>query len=216
VTEQVIDVVQEAAIAEMTADVVTHCQTIAVIRDDTEYEIAGEALKLTKSLLAQVDDALGGIIKAAHAAHKAATTKRAELKAPIEAAEKHVRKLMGVYATRKADEERRARIEAERVLTAEQERVATEAEAAGGDVFAVAEAVDSVAAVPVAATGAPKVKNVSMRRVPDSPKIAAYVEEHHDQDPISGVRVWCDWRWEVVNTKLLPDSYTKLIPAVRG
>ena len=100
------------------------------IANDQDYEHAAAFLRRCKTARERVEQVHGPVVKAAHAAHKAATAARNMVEAPIAEAETIVKGTISAYvvareAERRREEERRRR-EAEEA--AARERAAREAE----------------------------------------------------------------------------------------
>jgi hypothetical protein len=158
-----------------------------VVIDAPSYAAAGGFLKDIKAYRAQVAEVCEPVVKAAHAAHKAAVAQRERLDGPADEAERIVKATM--LAWKRAEDARvtearraaefEARRKAEDALLAE----AAEAEAAGQ--HAKAEAIVSAPVV---------VRPVAVST--DVPKVA-------------GVSVRTTWAYEIVDPTLLPREFLK-------
>jgi hypothetical protein len=87
-----------------------------------DYIKGGEFWKSIKALRKKVDDTFSPIISAAHAAHKTAVAKKKEVDAPLEEAERRVKRLMADYDA----EQERIRREAQRRLEEQARKQAEE------------------------------------------------------------------------------------------
>lgn len=93
-----------------------------VIDSDDAYADAGEILKRCGAAIDYVNEKCEGVVRATHAAHKAATAQRAELVEIPTAAKHTIQRKMGDYWT----EREAARLKAEREAALEQQRIADE------------------------------------------------------------------------------------------
>lgn len=138
------------------------------ITSSAEYERAGRHLTTIKALLGKIRETFDPIVRAAHEAHRIATSKRAEHADPLLEAERTIKGKMGSYL---ADEERKRRAEEARLaaIAREQEEqarleeaVALEAAGEGEAALAVLEEPALPPPPPVAAQP-PRASGVSAR-----------------------------------------------------
>ena len=140
-----------------------------VVENDVAYESAGDFLRDVKAMQKEIRDAFEAPVKKAHEAHKAMTGLRAKLLAPIDEAERLVkRKMAGFVEARQRAAQEEARRQAEAARKAEEDRrraEATELEAQGrlAEAEKVLEAPVHVAA-PVVRAESPKAEGTSARR----------------------------------------------------
>lgn len=159
-----------------------------LIADDASYSSAGGFLTKLKTMKERVHTIFDPIVKAAYAAHKAATGRRSELLAPIEEADKIVRSELGRY---KAEKDRLAAEAAKALALGDGENE-----------------LDAAMALAVA-DGAPKVAGLSYRKVwrfevtdenavpraylvPNEEKIWKAIHALGGEAGIPGVRVWSE------------------------
>jgi hypothetical protein len=182
--------------------------TAMIVATDEDAEHASAALKDIKAIQAEIDATFDPVIKAAHAAHKAATSAKKKHCEPLDTAERLIKNKLGTYVLecrRKAEESARvaeeaARREAEQKRQAEAERIAADAAtraATANEEDAILIAAEA-AASHYALAAAPLV-------VLPPPPVAAPVKT-------AGVSVRTDYDFRIVNAALLPREY--LIPDV--
>lgn len=184
------------------------------VADNEDYERAAEFLRSCKQMEVRVKDFMGPLVKKAHEAHKALTSRLNELTKPITEAARIVGRTMGDY---QAECERQRRLEAEMVRAQQQAAADAAAEelavslATHGDVES-AEAVIAhkpVIETPVIDSFAPKVAGTAVRTnwsfeitdaaavpreycIPDEKTIGALVRARKGQVSIPGVRVFSE------------------------
>jgi hypothetical protein len=161
------------------------------LEGDDDYQAAGEDLKTCKALAKEINEFMGPIVTAAHAAHKAAKGRQNETLAPIEKAQAVIGRVMGAYQVELA---------AARKIAEAQERARLEQEAAAAkdqyvDSLIEHDKLDEAEAV----TNAPP-----MRQEPKLPK---------DKPKVAGTTVRTNWLFEIVNASAIPREY--LIPDER-
>jgi hypothetical protein len=100
---------------ENSRDLVLRGAQDLVVRTDDDYRQAGEILRAVRAQNRAIEERLNPIIAAANKAHKAATSLRSELTAPIVRAETAVKVSMAAFVDRRAEEERERRRQAEEV-----------------------------------------------------------------------------------------------------
>ena len=162
VTPQEMELASEVSEVELRAEAV-------VIRNDQDFEAAGQFGVLLKQKAGEVTDFFKPLKDAAYKAHKAVCDREKEMLTPLKNAERILKKTMGDYtqeqekkrreaeeaARRAAEEESRRKLEEAAQLDASGQSEA--AEEALGDAEVMAEA----ARMAVAVGGAPKAKGVS-------------------------------------------------------
>lgn len=155
------DVANDRAVA---AAVVSEASGI-VVTDQASFDAAGTFVRRCASTSRGIETKLAPAIDAAHKAHKAMTSLRADLTAPFAAARRIVEPRMIAWQ----DAERRRR-EAESAIIAEQARRAAEAEqlaaaaeVAEFDTDAADAILDAPIVAPVVVAEAPKTEGVSIR-----------------------------------------------------
>jgi hypothetical protein len=207
-------------LATSQGDLMVSLQSFEIVASDSDCEAAIALVRDAKAWSAKVTDFFEPLAKAAHAAHKAITTRRADTIKAVDAEATRVQRLADAYLTEK---QRQARINAAEEQAAERKRIedarlaeASRLEAAGHS--DVADAVIAEAAVEVANVAAETVSakvvtaaidNVSGSEVwtyeitdpaiiprqflvPDEKAIAAYVKANKGRAVIAGVRVFSE------------------------
>ncbi len=127
-TPTALALVQVSELEELRDPVVGKASEL-VISDQPTYEEAGAFLtEVIKPTLKKIAESCGPVVKAAHAAHKAATTQKNELEAPLKEAERLVKTKIGDYEDEQerlaAEEARRLREEEARLERERQQREA--------------------------------------------------------------------------------------------
>ena len=124
------------------------------IRDQPTYDVAVDFLKGVKALRKEAEDHHRPVIDAAHKAHKAAVEALKRIDAPLEQAERAVKKTMGDWAAEqerlRREEEERLRIEAMRQAEAEAEKQIEQAEAEGASEAEVLAMIEQAVIAPLA------------------------------------------------------------------
>jgi colicin import membrane protein len=139
-----------------------------VIDSGEAYTLAGTLLTGIKGLRAKIAESCDPVVKAAHAAHKAAVAQKTTLEAPLVEAEGIIKPRIGSYlqAEERKRREEEARLQAAAQKAAEDSALA-EAEAMEklGDKAGAAAMIEApvIAPVVVLAKSVPKVSGVSMR-----------------------------------------------------
>ena len=142
-----------------------------IVNDNPTFEQAGEMLRDIKTVLGEIADTCDPVVKAANAAHKAATQQRNTLQGPLKTAETTIKRAMGDYL---AKQERERREEEGRQVAearkAEEEARLAQAEAleAAGDSEAAERTLDAPVTPPPPpprpAMAAPKVAGIAARK----------------------------------------------------
>lgn len=161
-----LQIIPTAEIEAQTAIWPLRAAELEVVDYDSEQE-AARLLQDIKALMAEIDAKCDPVVKAAHAAHKAAVAQKKDLQKDLVAADAQIRRKMGTY---RLECEKRAREEAaRREAEARKAREAAEKEAAelakAGE-QELAEAVREeaeVAAVPARVEEPPKVEGAGYR-----------------------------------------------------
>lgn len=119
-----------------------------IVTSQAQADDAGGFLQSLKAMRKKVSDLCDPVVKAAHAAHKAATQLRSSLDEPLDAAEKEVKRKVADYFTlqeqQRREEERRRAAE-----LAEEARLRSEQDAMFMDVLDQPEAAESIRAEPL-------------------------------------------------------------------
>jgi hypothetical protein len=97
------------------------------IVDDTTFEAGAGLLRELVAIRKAIDDLFDPVVRAAYAAHKAATSQRGVVRDPVDEAEKRIRLELGKYA----ESQQRAREEAARIALEAEEQVLALGEGAG-------------------------------------------------------------------------------------
>lgn len=169
---EILDPEQAKRVVEADAmDLAERAKSIQIATDD-EYEFAAEFLNGAKATASKVKAVFDPIVAQAHAAHKAATAARSQMLAPIEEAERTVKRAMASFVDKRESERREAeRVAAEEARNrAEEERLAravaleAEGKAAEAEIKLAAPPAPVVVA-PVLAPPPPKVSGVSTKKV---------------------------------------------------
>lgn len=185
---------QEDEVTKEVATVEDQAKALIVV-DPASYIAAGELWKAIKALRAKVADTFDDLIKAAHLAHKKAVEKKKMHDAPLDAAERMVKRAMSDYDAeqeriRKAEQDRLAAIarkaEEERLL-AEAAAAEAEARANGATKEEAAQVADAVIAEPI------YVPPIVIPKA--TPKLSG--------GPVFQKR----WTFEIVNEALIPRQY---------
>lgn len=159
---------------------------ILTINSPVDYEGAAEFTKQVKSLSKRIKDYWAPLKKSARASWQSLVDREKELLTPLDQAEAEVKKKMAAYQKKIQEEERAARLLAEKLKREEAERLLAEAEKAADEgremeseiLFAQAEIIEtSQTAVQVQA---PKATGVSTRtlyraRIVDESKVPVEV-----------------------------------------
>lgn len=155
------------------------------INDQPTYDRAVDFLKGVKALRNEAETHHRPVIDAAHKAHKAAVEALKRIDAPLEQAERAVKKTMGDWAAEqerlRREEEERLRLEAIRQAEAEAEKQIEQAEAEGASKAEVLAMIEQVAMVPA----------------PPPPTVAPTYK------PAAGVAVRKTWVAEVTSIRTL-------------
>jgi len=110
---------KKSSVEESASALPTLAEAFSIIETDEQYQHAATFLReRCKAVLDQVNETFDPIIRKQHLAHKEAIAQKRKVAAPIQTAEKLIKKAMAAYR-RKKDEERR-RIEAEQKRAAQE------------------------------------------------------------------------------------------------
>lgn len=155
------------------------------IKDDRSYKEAAEFYLVIKGFRKQVEEAFGGIVTKAHAAWKAATALRSRADDPLDEAEKIIKSSMGVWD---AEQKRKRRLEEDRIrmeqtAKAEEERKKQAVFAAKQGDIEKSQAIMEAPPAPVAPVVLPT------------------------PEKIKGVQFRENWKFRIVNAKLIPQDY---------
>jgi ribosomal protein S17E len=162
------------------------------VTDQPTLDTANEFLKNVKAIAAKVADSFDPQISQAHALHKSLIDEKKKFTAPLEEAEKIVKRSIAGYLyeedrKRREVEAERARIEAEARAEAEKKMKAVEkAEAKGDTAKAESIAQDAVNVMTAKIDAAPV--------IPDAPQAA-------------GLSLTENWKFEIVDAKAIPREY---------
>lgn len=156
------------------------------INSPTDYDGAAEFTKQVKTLSKQIKDYWGPLKKSARASWQSLVDREKELLTPLDQAETEVKKKMAAYQKKVQEEERAARLLAEKLKREEAERLLAEAEKAAEQgnemeseiLFAQAEIIET--SQPAVQMQAPKATGVSTRtlyraRIIDETKVPVEV-----------------------------------------
>jgi hypothetical protein len=184
------------------------------ITTPTQYQRAADLLRDAATLLQKITKTCEPTIKAAHAAHKAATTMRAELCAPIDAAVSTLKQNMAAFQRAEKEREERERREAEelrrrheeqqRAARMEADRLVAEAEAAARHAEVSQDALDALTAE-IEADAAAEAANAALDRIEEC-AVSPYVQVNAAAKA-TGVSSATVYRWRVVDKSLVPPSY---------
>lgn len=193
------------------------------IADDFGYADAGAMLQGVKALMREADDVFDGPVKKAHEAHKAILAAKKSVTAPLEEAERILKRGMADYHA----EQERLRVQEQRRLQAiadqqaEAERVAAIAAASAESAHAVAAVLAApapVAPVVEVKSHAPKMSGISTRKtwkpeVTDKLALLRWVVEHAEAKPylLNWLTVESQWLMGVPRD---PDGATD-VPGLR-
>ena len=173
---------------ETVAMTVTEKVKSIAIADSESYQQAAAFWKEIKEIRSQVAATFDPIIKKAHEAHKQAVAKKKEVDAPLEAAQRQIKRLMADYD---AEQERKRREEEERLRELarkeEEERRLKEAEAA--EAAGMEDAVEAILDAPIETPTVVVQKN--------TPKV-------------EGVIYRTIWKFRITNPELIPREYLKV------
>lgn len=103
------------------------------INNATDYDGAAAFTKQVKSLSKRIEDYWAPLKKSAHTSWKSLVAREKELLTPLEQAESEVKKKMATYQRKVQEEERAARLLAEKLKREEAERLLAEAEKAADE-----------------------------------------------------------------------------------
>lgn len=139
------------------------------INNATDYDGAAAFTKQVKSLSKRIEDYWSPLKKSAHTSWKSLVAREKELLSPLEQAESEVKKKMAAYQRKVQEEERAARLLAEKLKREEAERLLVEAEKAADEgremeseiLFAQAEIIET--STPAVQIQAPTAKGISTR-----------------------------------------------------
>jgi hypothetical protein len=139
------------------------------INNPTDYDGAAEFTKQVKSLSRRIKDYWAPLKKSARASWQSLVDREKELLTPLEQAESEVKKKMAAYQKKVQEEERAARLLADRLKREEAERLLAEAEKAIDEgremeseiLFAQAEIIET--STPAIQIQAPTAKGISTR-----------------------------------------------------
>lgn len=162
VTPKEAELVNEVTAIEMRAEAV-------VIKDDKDFEAAGEFGVLLKKKAGEVTDFFKPLKDAAYKAHKAICDREKEMLTPLRNAEKALKKTMGDYAMEQERKRREQEEAMRRAAEAESQRILDEAarleqEGRGADAEAAltdAEIMEGAGRMAFVPGGVPKAKGVS-------------------------------------------------------
>ena len=188
--ETVVNEVTNRGALELSRDELVAEASAIAIADDAQYKVAGGLRKQLADLRGEILLSTQPVVKAAHAAHKAAKNQENELVNPIKEAESRLGRTMGAYVQKQEAAQREAERAARAKHEAEEDAALDKAQAMQDkgqheEAAAVMEAVPRVA---------PAVKQVA------APKLA-------------GTRRTENWKFEIVDPNLLPVDF--LIPDVK-
>lgn len=128
--EDLTDDIQEAEFVEQALTLKEKATGLVVLSQET-FAAAGDEIKLLKDNAGKIIDFFKPLKEAAHAAHKAITTKEAEVLKPIKEADSIIRGKMNVYLTEQENIRRiaedKARREAEEVARKERGKLLAQA-----------------------------------------------------------------------------------------
>ncbi len=175
---------------ELSRDELVAEASVMAIETDDQYRLGGGLSKQLAELRDEILASTQPVVKAAHAAHKAAKNQENELVIPIKEAQAVLARTMGAYVQKKEAEQRAAdetaRKERERIEDAALEKA--QAMQDDGQKEEAAAVMDTVPRVPVS------VEQVA------APKLA-------------GTRRTTNWRFEITDPNLVPVDY--LIPDMK-
>lgn len=165
VTPQEAELVSEVTAIELRAEAV-------VIKDDTDFQAAGEFGVLIKQKAGEVTDFFKPLKDAAYKAHKAVCDREKEMLTPLKNAEKVLKKTMGDYTMEQERKRREQEVAVRRAAEAESRRKLEEAarmeqEGKGADAEAAfndAEIMEGAGRMAFVPGGAPKAKGVTIKK----------------------------------------------------
>lgn len=181
----------DTALADSGSNLGMALTAIKAITSDLEAEAATNCVRSAKDWTSRVNDWFDPMVKAAHKAHKALTTRRGETTKAIESESDRVQKLINSYLTekmrreqiaaREAQERERKRIEAERLAEAERMEKAGLSDMAAQVVEDATKESESVSVEVVKAS-----------------TVAAKL------DGVAGIE---KWKWEITDGALIPRQF---------
>jgi len=199
-----------------TTDLVAEFATTQ-ITTPTQYTRAADLLRDAATLLQKITRTCEPTIKAAHAAHKAATTMRAELCAPIDAAVATLKQNMAAFQRAEKEREERERREAEelrrrheeerRAARIEADRLMREAEQAAQRAETPQDPLDALAAE-MEADALAEAANAAQERIEEC-AVTPFVQVNAAAKA-AGVASATVYRWRIVDKAKIPQQFWTL------